>query len=181
MNNLKRFLRMISLNVGDYLWMIFIFSLVTCLYDYKAAIVEFIVFLILLALYQTNKHRKRSKLYKYINNLDIKVDDSVYNALTHSAIPIVIIKRSGIIEWCNEPFMKLASSNNVYKLPISDYIKGFDINSFSHEESDKDGKIVFKTVHNGRSYRVLGNILSSSSSKDDDNSYYIALYWYDNT
>ena len=119
--------------------------------------------------------------YKVIKNLDIKVDNKVYNALTHSVIPIVIIKRNGIIEWCNERFLKLAASNNVYNLPISDYIKTFDINSFSNEENFEDSKLVFKTVHNGRSYRVLGNILNSSSSKEDESSYYIALYWYDYT
>lgn len=181
MSDLKRFLRMVSLNISYYLWIIFVFSLITCLYDYKAAIVEFIAFLILLSFYTVNKHRKRSRLYKYIRNLDIKVDDNVYNALTHSSIPICIVKRDGIVTWSNEPFMKLASSADVYNLPITDYIKNFDINSFESDGSNVGSKLIYNTNHNGRSYKILGNILSTSSSQNDEENYYIALYWYDNT
>jgi len=180
-SDLKRFLRMVSLNISYYLWIIFVFSLITCLYDYKAAIVEFIAFLILLSFYTVNKHRKRSRLYKYIRNLDIKVDDNVYNALTHSSIPICIVKRDGIVTWSNEPFMKLASSADVYNLPITDYIKNFDINSFESDGSNVGSKLIYNTNHNGRSYKILGNILSTSSSQNDEENYYIALYWYDNT
>ncbi|MBQ6894329.1 MAG: DHH family phosphoesterase [Clostridia bacterium] len=182
MDDFKRFLKMVSLNVSYYLWIIFVFSIITCLYDYKAAIIEFAAFLALFAIYTANKHRRRSKLFKYIRNLDINVDDKAYNALTHSSIPISIVKRDGVIVWSNEPFMKLAESNNVYKLPITDYIKNFDINSFDSDNSEEGLKLVFKTTHNGRSYKILGNILNTSTSdnKSEDN-YYIALYWYDNT
>lgn len=180
MNQFKHFIRMISLNVTYYLWMIFIFAVVTFTYDYKTAIVEIITLLVLLSLYSVNKHRKKSKLYKYIKNLDINLGDKVFNALTHSAIPISIIRRNGIIEWCNEPFMVLTSQKNVYNLPISDYISGFDINSYSADEFD-GSKLIYKTNHNNRSYHILGNILNTSAHKTDENNYYIALYWYDNT
>ncbi|MBO5743188.1 MAG: DHH family phosphoesterase [Clostridia bacterium] len=181
MNDIKRFLRMISQNVSYYLWIIFVFTTITFLYDYKAALIEFSLFLILIVFYLTNKYRKQSKLYKYIKKLDIKVDDEAYNALTHSAIPITIIKRDGIIMWSNEAFMKLAQANDVYKLPITDYIKNFDINSFKNEDAENEAKLVYKTTHNSRSYRVLGNIINTSSSKTNEENYYIALYWYDNT
>lgn len=180
-NDLKRFLKMVSLNISYYLWIIFIFSIVTCLYDYKVAIIEFTTFSVLLIVYSVNKHRKRSKLYKYIRNLDIKVDDNVYNALTHSSVPICIIKRNGIVMWSNVHFMKLAGSKDVYCLPITDYIKSFDINSFEADNSSEGSKLIFKTSHNGRSYKVLGNILSTASSQNNEENYYIALYWYDNT
>ncbi len=179
MGQFKHFIRMISLNVVYYLWMIFVFTLITAMYDYKAAIVEFGVFVILTTLYLINRLRKKSKLYKYIKSLNININDHEFNALTHSAIPITIIKRNGVIEWHNEKFSRLVSESNIYKIPVSDYIKNFDVNAFNSDENDIS-KISYKTVHNGRSYYVTGNILHTSS-KDDESNYYIVLYWHDNT
>lgn len=179
MKQFKHFIRMISLNIVYYLWMIFVFTLITALYDYKAAIVEFLVFALLTSLYLINRLRKKSKLYKYIKTLNININDHEFNALTHSAIPITIVRRSGIIEWCNDQFSNLVSEKNIYKLPLSDYIKNFDINQFISDNNDIS-KISYKTLYNGRSYYVTGNILHTSS-KDDESNYYIVLYWYDNT
>lgn len=179
MKEFKHFIKMISLNVAYYLWMIFVLIVITAMYDYKAAIVEFGVFVLLASLYLVNRLRKKSKLYKYIRSLDININDNEINALTHSSIPVTIIKRNGIIEWSNERFSKLVSQNNVYRLPISDYIKNFDVNAFSIDENDKS-KLSYKTTYNGRSYYINGNILHTSS-KDDESNYYIVLYWHDYT
>lgn len=180
MNSFKHFIRMVSLNVSYYLWMIFVFTTVTALYDYKAAIVEFIIFILLTAFYMINRLKKKSKLYKYIRSLDINLNDNEFNSLTHSVIPITIIKRNGVIEWYNEKFANLISVSNIHKLPITDYIKHFDINEFSPDETN-NSRITYKLTYNKRSYNILGNILHTSSSKDDESNYYIALYWYDNT
>jgi len=180
LKQLKHLLRMISLNVSYYLWMIFVFTSITALYDYKAAIIEFVVFLGLTVFYMVNRLKKKSKLYKYIKSLDINIDDNEFNALSHSIIPITIIKRNGVIEWYNDKFAELLPDTKIHKLPISDYIKNFDINSFI---ADKDNKVrlKYKLSYNGRSYNILGNILHTTSSKSDESHYYLALYWYDNT
>jgi len=130
--------------------------------------------------YSVNKYRKKSKLYKYIKNLDFEIDNNEFNALTHSAIPIVIIKRNGIIEWQNDMFKKMTSFSDVYNLPITDYIPGFDINVFETDSNDLS-YLIYKTSFKGRSYHIQGKVLHPATFKNDDENYYIALYWYDNT
>lgn len=180
MKQIKHFFRMLSINVSYYLWMIFVFTTITALYDYKAAIAEFVVFLVLTVFYMINRLKKKSKLYKYIKSLDINIDENIFNALTHSVIPITIIKRNGVIKWYNDRFANLISVSKIHDLPISDYIKNFDINSFVADD-ENTVRLKYKLKYNGRSYNILGNIIHTTSSKTDESNYYIALYWYDNT
>lgn len=179
MEHIKRFLKMTSLNTIYYLWMIFIFTVVSCLYDYKVALIEAVAFALLTALYFYNKHKKKSKLYKYIRQLNIKIDDYEFSALTHSAIPITIINPSGIIEWSNEQFAKLSSDKQVYKLPITEYIKEFDVNAFISGEPESN-KIYYNILYNRRHYKITGNIIYTKSNSGTVD-YYIVLYWYDDT
>lgn len=174
----KRFLRMAASNVVYYLWMLLVFTAVTALYDIKTAIAEFVCFVMLTAFYYFNRHKLKRGLYRYIRNSNIKIDDNDYNALKHSAIPVAIINRGGIIEWCNKEFNSLVNDSNVYNLPISDYIKTLDVDAYIPDSQNAD-KILYKINFNNRSYHVQGKILHTSSKEDSD--YYIALYWYDNT
>ncbi len=174
----KHFMRMVSANVVYYLWMLLIFTSVTALYDIKTAIIEFICLILLTLFYYFNRHKMKRGLYRYIKNSHITIDNSDYNAMKHSAIPVTIINRGGIIEWHNNEFSSLIGMDNVYHLPISDYVKSFDIDSFT-PNPDNENKIIYKITYNSRSYHINGKILHTSSKSDGE--YYIALYWYDNT
>ncbi len=178
MTKFKHFLRMVASNVIYYLWMLFIFTAVTALYDIKTAAVEFICLILLTLFYYFNRHKLKKGLYKYIKNSHITINEHDYNAMKHSAIPVAIINRGGIIEWCNNEFNSLVGMDNVYSLPISDYVKTLDIDAYMTNPDD-DNKIFYKTVFNNRSYHIHGKIIHPSSKENSE--YYIALYWYDNT
>ncbi len=178
MNRLRKFLKSNSLDVPYYLWMILAFTIVAYLFDYRVAITESVIFVIMLSLYIRAKYKKKRVIFKYINSLELDLKNSTFHTLYDFNIPVSIIDTDGTIEWCNESFSKIICTDNVRNLPITDYIPSFDINKITLD-SDSDGKFKYDVSHNSRSYVIYADSIYQNRTHDD--SYYIVLYWYDNT
>ncbi len=159
--------------------MIFVFSLVTALYDVKTALIEFAIFLVLLALYIWAKYHKKNKIFKYINNMNIELGDNSFKTLHDFSIPVTIVRKDGCVEWSNKSFADICGKEFLYNLPLSDYIPEFDINKFKPDKSSKD-KLSYKISHDNHCYRIIADIIYPDSNDSDEN-YYIAMYWYDYT
>lgn len=159
--------------------MIFVFSLVTALYDVKTALIEFAIFLVLLSMYVWAKYHKKSKIFKYINNMNLDLGDTSFKTLHDFSIPVTIVRSDGSVEWNNKSFADICGREFLYNLPLSDYIPEFDINKFKTDKSSND-KFSYKIFHNEHCYRIIADIIYPDSSGKDEN-YYIALYWYDYT
>lgn len=179
MKQFKSFFKTVSLHVTYYLWMIFVFSCVTALFDLKTAIVEFAIFLSLVFMYVWAKYRKKAKIFKYIKNMNIDLSDTVFKTLFDFSIPVSIIRRDGYVEWNNKSFAELCGREFLYNLPLSDYIPEFDINKFT-VDSEESKKLTYKIIHNAHSYRVMVDIIHPDNDDSKEN-YYIVLYWYDYT
>lgn len=175
---ISNLIKTISLNTAFYLWMLFVFSVATLLFDVKSAIVEFVFFLLLLIVYQFTRYKKKSKLKKYIDNMNISLDEGDFKTLSDFEIPVSIIDSKGFVKWCNTMFKAMCNKSTVYDLPISDYINVFDINKFEYDNDTKD-RVFYNVTFKNRIYHIKGDIIHTS--EDEDNDYYTVLYWFDET
>ena len=171
----NKFLKMLTLNINYYLWILFIFATATLMYDYVVAAVEYILLLLIAVLYYYNAHNKNTMLREYVNSLSYIPDDGS-DVLSKFPMPVVIINTSSEIQWYNEAFSAIAGSADLYELPISDYIPSFNTDLIKPEED----RISADISHNGRYYHVFGNI-SIKSEEDKSGTGYIVLYWDDVT
>jgi len=178
MNSFRKFMKANSLDVPYYLWMLLMFTIVTCLFDYRVAIAEGIIFVVMVFLYVRAKYKKKTKLFNYIDSMDLDLKESNFKTLADFNIPISIIKTDGVIEWHNDSFCKICNVENIEHLPINDYIPTFDINKITFDQNS-DVKFKYKLSHNSRQYVVYADTIKYEHNEED--SYYIVLYWYDNT
>lgn len=158
--------------------MIFVFACVSLLYDVKTAIIEFVTFAILAGFYIFTRHRKKSKLVKYLRNMDIATEDVHFKTLSDFAIPVVIIRATGNIEWYNDAFSELCTEDITLGLPLSDYITVFDPDKFA-DINYENRTIDYKITYLQRTYDIKGKIINNSKSVVDDK--FIVLYWNDCT
>lgn len=179
MKRLISFLKTISLNIYYYLWMMFIFSLATMFFDIKLALVEIVVFIGLLVIYNRVNSKRKRKLNKYVKNMNIELSDTEFKTLADFYIPISIIRCDGGVEWINKSFSELCNQKFIYNTPLSDYIPEFDVDKFTAGFGSSD-KITYRLTYNNRSYILQGDIIDSGNKHKSDN-YYVVLYWYDNT
>jgi len=179
MNRMKNFiilLKTLSSNAIYFIWMLFVFSCVTFLFDTRTALIEFGVFLILTVWHFLFRHKKLNSLKKYIKSMNVSLEENKFKTLYDFYIPVCIINQDGIIEWSNAKFSELCV-NPVHKLPLSDYIKEFDLNKILKNDLDKD-EFACSLKHNNKSYKIYGNLIRCSNVDDE---YYIVLYWHDTT
>lgn len=158
--------------------MLFVFSCTTLLFDIKSAAVEFAFFAIFLLIYLITRYKKKSRLKKYIENMNISLDEGDFKTLSDFEIPVCITDSKGFVKWCNTVFKNICEKNTVYDLPISDYINVFDINKYEVDEKTAD-RVIYNITFKNRIYCVKGDIIHSSA--DADENYYIVMYWYDET
>ncbi len=179
MKHFKEFLKTIPVNHFYYLWMIFVFTCATALFDIRTALAEFVIFVALFFAFIWSKFHKKSHIFKYVNNMNIQLGNANFKTLHDFSIPVVIVRTDGYVEWNNKGFSELCGKDFLYNLPLSDYISEFDINKFKTNEHDP-AQISYKIYHNNHSYRVMTDFIYSDSAGQTDD-YYIVLYWYDYT
>jgi len=178
MRRFKDFLKTVSLSNFYYLWMIFIFTCATAFFDIKTALIEMLMFVVLLSLFLWSKYHKKAHVFKYINNLNLQLVDADFKTLQDFSIPVVILRTDGYIEWNNKAFSDLCQKEFLYNIQLSDYISEFDVNNFKIKDDDPS-HLTYKIHHDGHSYRVMTDFIYPESSDNAD--YYIVLYWFDYT
>lgn len=172
----NKFLRMLTENVGYYLWMMFVFSTATLIFDYIVAAIQYIILIIIASVYFYVKQRHKRNLNRFVTELFYTPDNSGTDALTAFPMPVVIIKSDLRIIWHNKAFASMVSSQDIYELPVNDYIPSFNAGLLNPD----NGKIEFDMCHSGRYYHVFGSISSLNDDKTNEASYMV-LYWNDIT
>ena len=172
----NKFFKMLTQNTNYYIWLLVVFATVTLLYDVHVAVVEYLLVAFMSFIYYYNKFNRRKRLSKYINTLIYNFKDKCSDAVDDFAMPISGIDSGGKIVWNNSAFFELIGNQNVYKLPISDFIPEFN----ADEMVFKNKEVEHRIIHNGRYYHIFGNI-SALNPDDPTTEQYIALYWDDVT
>ncbi len=176
MKNIIMLLKTLSSNAVYFLWMLFVFSCVTFLFDTKTAIIQLAVFIIFTVWHFIFRHKRLNSLNKYIKSMNVTLDKNKFKTLYDFYIPVSIINQDGIIEWYNFKFAEICI-NPIHKLPLSDYIRDFDINKILNNNLDKD-EFTYTIQHNNKVYKIYGNLIKCNSGDDE---YYFVLYWQDAT
>lgn len=172
----NNFLKMLTLNINYYLWILFIFATVTFMYDYVVALVQYTLLAIIAFMYYYNRYNRRSQLSEYIATLNYNGSEEKNESLLKFPMPVVIIDSSMKVIWHNEAFASISDYPDIYELPIKDFIPSFDENDINWDCRE----LSLDIVHNGRYYHVFGNI-TIMNEDDKEFSSYIVLYWDDVT
>lgn len=176
--NLKKSLRTFLINNAFYLWVIFLFCVVTAFFDMRVAVFELIIFLGLAVFYfVTIIFRKRDVLH-YLNKLTYTIDSAHKDSLFNFPMPVVILTDNGTIAWYNEFFANIANidfaKSDAFERKISSVIPNFDFDSL-YKEGDSLVSYYFKLGE--KYYHVFGNITHIENSNDSC----VVLYWDDRT
>ena len=172
--NGKRILRMLSLNVGYYLWVIFLLALVTFLYDYRVAAFEMLILAALSVYYFKTNRRRKTQIAEYVNSLTLNVDTATANTLVNFPLPVVALQLNGIIAWYNDQFSNMLGGQEVFEASINEFVPELDLDNFHKDDS----RVSCDIEHNGRYYHVFGNIAKIGESTSE---YLLVLYWDDRT
>lgn len=170
----KRILRMLSLNVGYYLWVIFLLSLVTFLFDYRVAAFELLIFVVLTLYYIKTNRDRRTQIADYVNTLSLGVDNAAKDTLVNFPLPVVVLQLDGIIAWYNDLFSNMLGNQELFEMSINEFVPELDLDNFHKDDS----KVSCDVEHNGRYYHVFGNIARIGETASE---YLIVLYWDDRT
>ena len=172
----NRFLKMLTTNIGYYLWTLYVFATVTLVFDYVVALVQYALATIIAIAYYVNNRAKKLKLKAYVDSLHYTPDGDNSGAMLSFPKPVVILSATSHILWHNDAFAKIAGNEDIYDLPISDYIPAFNTDLLKCENNSVSTNIEY----NGKKYNVFGNIILNSEDDKSENSYTI-LYWDDVT
>ena len=179
--NPRKILKSTLINKFFYLWVIFLFSAATFLFDSKLALVEMTVFLVLLIVYIISGFVRRNQLLDYFEELTLTMDTASKESLMNFPLPVVVLKKEGTISWYNELFLKIISEADEhfdigFELPVSDFISGIDVSGLVLE-SDNGNVKPFNIDYNDVVYKVFGTVTGT----DDDDDMIIILYFADIT
>lgn len=172
--NGKRILRMLSLNVGYYLWVIFLLALVTFLFDYRVAVFEMLIFIILTLYYVKTNRSRKTQIAEYVNNLTLNVDTTTKDTLVNFPLPVVVLQLNGVIAWYNDHFSNMLGGQELFEASINEFVPELDLDNF-HKD---DTRVSCDIEHNGRYYHVFGNIARIGETASE---YLLILYWDDRT
>lgn len=172
----NRFIKMLALNINYYLWVMAVFATVTLMYDYVVAIVQYVVIGVMACFYYYNSFNKKRMLSDYVSSLTYNGKREQNESLKKFPMPVVIIDPSGKIVWFNNAFSDLTGNQNIYELPIGDFIPEFNTDSLNWDVD----MLSLDIIHNEHYYHVFGNITVLSERDKHINSY-IVLYWDDVT
>lgn len=172
--NYKNFFKVIILNAAYYIWIIFTLAFVTLLYDYKTAIIEFILAAVILMGYLRMRTARKDDIANHIKTLSGAGKFKTGDTLTDFQMPVVMLDSDGTVIWCNNLFNKMVGHRHVTNLPLRDFIPEFSMELFDSENPNLSCDI----KHEGKYYHVFGNITKSSSLSEG---YIVSLYWNDCT
>lgn len=176
---MKNKFKIFTLNSIYYLWMLFIFATVTLLYDVYAALIQYGMLVIFIILYSVAKYTNKKNISKFVKNMDIDLLYTEFKTLSDFYIPVSIIDKKGLVQWTNKRFDQICDSDVLYNFPLSDFVKGFEINNYKVIENSNNNVIKYSLKINSCSYDVYGDIIYYNEDSDED--FYIVTYWYDNT
>ena len=99
------------------------------------------------------------------------------NVLRFFPMPICIMHVTGEIVWYNDKMSEMLNVNDLYGVKLESVFPALKWSSII-----KSGKIDRTACHNGKQYRVFGQIMTTSNTADDDkNKYTVYLYFVDKT
>lgn len=170
------FLKMLTLNINYYLWILFIFATVTFIYDYVVALVQYALLAVIAFMYYYNRCNKKNQITSYLATLTYNGTEENNESLYKFPMPVVIIDSSTKVIWHNEAFASIVDFSDIYELPINDFVPSFDANNINWNSRE----LSLDIVHNEKYYHIFGNITIMNEDDKEFNSY-IALYWNDVT
>ena len=104
-----------------------IFAVLSAIYDYRLALGEALVVLILAVCLRQSKQSRETDTQVYLDDLNRQVDHSARQALINCPLPIVIFRtESDSILWANEPFSHLTGDKeHLFETRLSALIPDF--------------------------------------------------------
>lgn len=172
--NLKSFFKSVILSCGYYIWIILTLSVVTFMYDYRIALVEFALGALLLVCYLKLRIERSEDIAHYIRHLTDSSKFKAGDTLTEFKMPVVLLDADSTVVWRNNMFDKMVGGRHIVGLPLSDFIPGFNLELF-----DKQGGKLTKDIRFGDNhYHVFGNVVKADRLSDGS---IISLYWEDRT
>lgn len=172
--NGKRIMRMLSLNVGYYLWVIFLLALVTFLFDYRVAAFEMAIFIALTFYYLRTNRSRKTQIAEYVNSLTLEVDSATKDSLVNFPLPVVVLQLDGMIAWYNDQFSNMLGGQELFETSINEFVPELDLDNFHKDDS----RVTCDVEHNGRYYHIFGNIAKIGETSSE---YLVVLYWDDRT
>lgn len=121
--------------------------------------------------------KRDSEQKEYINIIagDEKVSSG--NVLRFFPMPICIMHIAGDIVWFNDKMSEMLGISDLYGVKLESVFPSIKWNSVI-----KSGKIDRTASHNGKQYRVFGQIIAASDRDDNDkDKYTVYLYFVDKT
>lgn len=178
--NPRKILKSTLINKFYYLWVVFLFSCVTFLFDTKLALIEMAVFFVLLAVYIVSGFLRRNQILDYFEELTLTMDTASKDSLMNFPLPVVVLKKEGNISWYNELFLNLISDSEVhydigFEMPITDFIPDINIKSIIN---DNKNNIPISEIVKYKD--VIFNVFGTITGSDDEESI-IILYFADIT
>ena len=173
---IKKVFNLIFHNSGYYIWLMFLCAFIVAMYDIKAALAVAVTAGFCLAMVLITGSMRRSAVKHFISTLTYGMSDGAKDALGYGLIPIIIIRRDGIIVWANESFETLTSGAVSTEVHVNEAIPEFNIKQCIDAVASGNE---YKITHGGKTYKIW--ITTSEHDSQMGDAQYYAIYFNDCT
>jgi len=170
--NKNKFLKLISRSVPFYLWILFVFSTITLIYDLYIAIAQYIITFAMFIVYRVLSNKNQKNIADYLKSDVFKGKYSSVKPIYNLPVPVIVINCDGVINWYNKEFENIFNEFDLYEINICDY---FNLNP----EEIVCKECSFNVRYKNRNFSVVGRIINNGDTIDADSN--IILYWIDTT
>ncbi len=179
----KHFINMLYQATSVATWCILLCAVITFLlaggnkYFIYLAIMEAIVFVVLIMLKFLEKKRRLSDVSDYVSQLNKHMDTATKESLVNFPFPMVVAHLDGKVSWYNQGFAKIVEGEVLFEKYLSEVITGL---KWSDVLRMHEG-ISLTVNYRQRIYSVMGSIIKPDSKKEKEGEYLVLLYWLDET
>ena len=173
---IKKVFNLIFHNSGYYIWLMFLCAFIVAMYDIKAALAVAVTAGFCFAMVLITGSMRRSAVKHFISTLTYGMSDGAKDAIGYGLIPIIIIRRDGIIVWANESFETLTSGAVSTEVHVNEAIPEFNIKQCIDAVASGNE---YKITHGGKTYKIW--ITTSEHDSQMGDAQYYAIYFNDCT
>ena len=176
--NSKRLSRLLEPNLKLYTVIMMLFAAAALLVNWKLAVAEAAVTLLVHSYFQRNEQKRRQKIIQYIDSVTDSVDTASKSTLINSPLPTLVFRPdTGEVIWSNENFLQLAGvREHLFEMKMEEAVPGFPTQWLLSGRQECPERVEL----NSRNFRVYGSLVRSKGRGGEQNMV-ATTYWIETT
>ncbi len=106
--------------------------------------------------------KRRKDVLNYLEKFSFGTENTAKAALLSFPNPMVVVTKTGIIQWCNPEFMKISRREDLFGVSLQEIFPAVRLSSFLGDKKEEQ-----EFSYNGKDFVVTGDVWKSGDENDD--------------